>query len=56
MPEVPGPSAAPPYDMGISGRELRVVVGAYTGDPGAGVGPPELNAWLRYREAPPEGT
>jgi acyl-CoA thioesterase len=53
MPEVPGPEASPPYDMGISGRELRIVGGAYTADPEA-VGPPELHAWLRYREAPAE--
>jgi acyl-CoA thioesterase len=53
MPEVPGPEASPPYDMGIRGRELRIVEGAYRPDPEA-VGPPELYAWLRYREAPPE--
>lgn len=53
MPDVPGPEAAEPHDMGVSGRELRIVDGAYTGDPEA-VGPPELYAWLRYRESPPE--
>ena len=54
MPDVPGPEAAEPHDMGVNGRELRIVGGAYTGDPDAPVGPPELFAWLRYREAPPE--
>jgi len=54
MPRVPGPDEAPPYDMGVSGRELRIVGGVYTGDPDAPAGPPELFAWLRYREAPPE--
>jgi acyl-CoA thioesterase II len=54
MPKVPGPEAAAPYEMGITGRELRIVGGVYTGDPDAPVGPPELFAWLRYREAPPE--
>ena len=54
MPAVAGPEEAPPYDMGITGRELRIVDGAYTGDPDAKLGPPELKAWLRYREAPPE--
>jgi acyl-CoA thioesterase II len=53
MPAVAGPEAAPPYEMGVSGRELRIVDGAYTADPEA-VGPPELHAWLRYREAPSE--
>jgi acyl-CoA thioesterase len=54
MPAVAGPDEAPPYDMGVTGRELRIVDGAYTGDPDAKLGPPELHAWLRYREAPPE--
>jgi len=54
MPALPGPDEAPPYDMGVRGRELRIVGGVYTGDPEAKVGPPELFAWLRYREAPPE--
>jgi acyl-CoA thioesterase len=54
MPAVAGPDEAPPYDMGVTGRELRIVGGAYTGDPHAPLGPPELHAWLRYREAPPE--
>jgi acyl-CoA thioesterase-2 len=52
MPEVPGPDACPPYEMGVAGRELRIAGGAYTGDPAAPPGPPELFAWLRYREAP----
>lgn len=54
MPQVPGPDAAAPYDMGVRGRELRIVGGVYTSDPAAPVGPPELFAWLRYREAPRE--
>jgi uncharacterized protein (DUF427 family)/acyl-CoA thioesterase len=54
MPRVSGPDAAEPFDMGVRGRELRIVGGVYTGDPDAPVGPPELFAWLRYREAPPE--
>ncbi len=53
MPLVPGPDASPPFELGVSGRELRIVGGAYTPDPEA-VGPPELHVWLRYREAPPE--
>jgi acyl-CoA thioesterase/uncharacterized protein (DUF427 family) len=54
MPRVPGPADAPPFDMGVAGCELRIVGGAYTSDPDAPVGPPELYAWLRYREAPAE--
>ena len=53
MPDVPGPEVSPAYEFGVSGRELRVVNGAYTNDP-ADVGPPQLHAWLRLREAPDE--
>ena len=28
-PDVPGPYECPPYDMGVTGRDLRVVDGAY---------------------------
>ncbi|MFN8026957.1 MAG: thioesterase family protein [Acidimicrobiia bacterium] len=52
MPDVPGPTASSPYDMGVTGRDLRVVDGAYTGDPDAPVGPPELDAWVRFRSVP----
>ena len=50
-PSVPPPSECPPYDMGVTGRELRIVDGAYSPDPDA-VGPPEIDAWLRYRAVP----
>ena len=53
MPDVPGPDASPPHEMGVDGRELRIVGGAYPAPPEA-VGPPELHAWLRHRQAPPE--
>ncbi|MHB1583263.1 MAG: DUF427 domain-containing protein [Acidimicrobiales bacterium] len=49
MPEVDGPEAAEPYEMRVIGREVRVVEGAYSPDPDR-VGPPELYAWLRFRE------
>ena len=52
MPDVPGPYECPPYDMGVTGRSLRVVDGAYTGDPDAPVGPPVLDAWVRFRTVP----
>ena len=53
MPEVPGPEEAVPCDFGVTGREFRVVDGAYDHDPDR-VGPPELYVWARFREAPRE--
>jgi acyl-CoA thioesterase len=52
MPDVAGPRDCPPYDMGVTGRDLRIVDGAYTGDPCAPVGPPSLDAWVRFRQVP----
>jgi acyl-CoA thioesterase len=49
---VPGPDDAVPYDMGVTGRDLRVVDAAYTDDPGAPVGPPSIDAWVRFRDLP----
>jgi len=51
-PDVAGPYDSEPYDMRVTGRDLRIVDGAYTGDPQAPVGPPVLDAWLRYRGVP----
>lgn len=51
-PTVPGPYESTPYDMSVSGRDIRIVDDAYTGDPDAPVGPAELNAWVRFREVP----
>lgn len=51
-PGVPGPDACPPVDMGVSGRDVRVVDGAYTGDPDAPVGLPVLDAWVRFDRLP----
>jgi acyl-CoA thioesterase-2 len=53
MPDVPGPEYAVPLDMGVTGRELRVVDGAYDPDPDR-VGPPEIYTWVRFRDAPAE--
>jgi acyl-CoA thioesterase II len=53
MPDVPGPYEAEPYDMRVSGRDLRVVDGAYSGDPDL-VGPPIIHAWIRFRDNPAE--
>jgi acyl-CoA thioesterase len=52
MPNVPGPYESTPYDMSVTGRDLRIVDGAYTGDPDAAAGPPVLDAWVRFREVP----
>lgn len=49
---VAGPYAAVPYDMGVTGRDLRVVDAAYSDDPDEPVGPPSIDAWVRFREVP----
>jgi acyl-CoA thioesterase II len=49
---VPGPDAAVAFPgFGMTGREIRVVDGAYDPDPDR-VGPPVINAWVRFRDAP----
>jgi acyl-CoA thioesterase len=53
MPSVPGPDASSFHDFGMTGRDVRFVNGDYSPDPGR-IGPPELNAWVRHREAPAE--
>ncbi len=51
-PRVAGPYGCPPYDMGVTGRDVRIADGAYTNDPDAPVGPPTLDAWVRFRRVP----
>ncbi len=51
-PDVPGPLECPAFDMAVTGRDLRIVDDAYTGDPDAPVGPPELDTWVRFHEVP----
>jgi acyl-CoA thioesterase len=51
-PDVPGPYESTPYDMSVTGRDLRIVDDAYAGDPDAPLGPPELSAWIRFRDLP----
>jgi acyl-CoA thioesterase len=53
-PDVAGPYGSTPFDMSVTGRDLRIVDDAYTGDPDAPVGPPELAAWVRFRDVPPD--
>lgn len=50
--DVPGPYESEPYDMSVTGRDIRFVDGAYTDDPDAPVGPPTLDAWVRFRDVP----
>jgi acyl-CoA thioesterase len=51
-PRVAGPYDSTPYDMAVTGRDLRIVDNAYTGNPDAPVGAPELNTWVRFRDVP----
>jgi acyl-CoA thioesterase len=51
-PQAPGPDESPPFDMGVTGREIRFVDNAYTGEPDAPAGPPTIDAWVRYRDVP----
>ncbi len=51
MPDVAGPRDSVPLDMRVTGRDLRIVDGAYHPDPDR-IGPPEIYAWCRFREAP----
>jgi acyl-CoA thioesterase II len=51
-PRIAGPYDCPPYDMGVTGRDLRVVDGAYTNDSAAPAGPPVLDCWVRFRAVP----
>jgi uncharacterized protein (DUF427 family)/acyl-CoA thioesterase len=52
MPEVAGPDEAVPYpDFAMTGRELRIVDGAYSPDPDR-LGPPVIDVWCRFRDVP----
>ncbi|MCU0309772.1 MAG: thioesterase family protein [Acidimicrobiales bacterium] len=51
-PDAAGPYESPPYDMSVTGRALRIVDDAYDGSPDAPVGPPEIDAWVKFREVP----
>jgi acyl-CoA thioesterase-2 len=51
-PAVPGPYESPPFDMGVTGRDLRVVDGAYTNTSNAPAGPPTIDAWVKFRSVP----
>jgi acyl-CoA thioesterase-2 len=51
-PRTRGPYESEPFDMSVTGRDLRIVDGAYTSDRDAPVGPPILDAWVRFRDVP----
>ncbi|BBY38713.1 hypothetical protein MMAN_28470 [Mycobacterium mantenii] len=52
MPDVPGPDAAEAFTgFGVTGREIRIVNGAYDPDPDR-IGPPIIDVWVRFRDAP----
>jgi acyl-CoA thioesterase-2 len=51
-PDVPGPYECPPYDMGVTGRDIRVVDSGYSNDPDEPSGPPTVDAWVRFRQVP----
>jgi len=53
MPQVPGPHQSEPYDMGVTGRDLRIVDGNYSLDLDR-IGSPEIHAWIRFRDSPDE--
>ena len=54
MPDVPGPDAAENFPgFGVTGREIRIVNAAYDPDPER-IGPPHIDAWVRFRDAPDE--
>jgi acyl-CoA thioesterase II len=55
MPDVAGPEDSIPLDMRVTGRDLRVVDGAYDPDPDR-IGPPEIFTWCRFRDAPAEAS
>jgi acyl-CoA thioesterase-2 len=52
-PKVASPSECRSLDLGVMGRDIRIVEQDYFDDP-EGVAAPVLNAWVRYRESPSE--
>jgi acyl-CoA thioesterase len=54
MPAVPGPHDSTPLDMGVTGRELRVVGNAYSRRGSEEPDNPEISVWLRFRQDPAE--
>lgn len=51
-PATKGPDTSEPYNMSVTGRDVRFVDAAYNNDPDAPIGPPVIDAWVRFREVP----
>lgn len=51
-PDVPGPYESTPVDLSLTGRDVRIVDNGYALSSGAAAGPPQLDAWVRFRETP----
>ncbi len=51
-PDVPGPYDSTPVDLSLTGRDVRIAGTAYDISSDAPVGPPQLDAWIRFRETP----
>jgi acyl-CoA thioesterase len=51
-PPAAGPYDCEPYDMSVTGRDLRFVDAAYDNSSAAPVGPPVIDAWVRFRSVP----
>lgn len=52
-PSLPGPDACEPFALGTLGRDVRFVEGSDYVEPDK-LGPPTLDAWVRYAECPEE--
>jgi len=55
FPDTSGPYASEFFDEivnSMTGRDLRFVDDAYTSDPDAPIGPPIVDAWVRFRDVP----
>ncbi len=52
MPDVPGPEDVPEVNFGLDGRDIRIIDNAWVLDSNAPVGPPVLDAWVRYTGLP----
>jgi acyl-CoA thioesterase II len=51
-PDVPGPYDSTPLDLSLTGRDVRIVDNGYALSSAAAAGPPQLDAWVRFRETP----
>lgn len=51
-PDVPGPYDSVPFDMSVTGRDVRVVGATYSDHGPAPLGPPSIDAWVRFRDLP----